>query len=57
MEIKSTLEERVSKNGKPYMVLVIHLTDTCEKTVFLEPAEIELLKLKKDREEFPGFIA
>lgn len=56
MEIKCTLEERVSKAGKPYTVLVVHITDTCTKQVFLDPAEIELLKMRHEREEFPGFI-
>lgn len=51
MEVKATLEEKVSKNGNPYTAVVIHLTDTCKKTVFLEPAEIELLKIKKENEE------
>ena len=56
MEVKATLEEKVSKSGNPYTAVVIHLTDTCKKTVFLDPAEIELLKMKQDKEEFPGFI-
>lgn len=49
MDIKATLEEKVSKNGNNYTVVVIHLTDTCKKNVFLEPAEIELLKMNKDK--------
>ena len=56
MEVKATLEEKVSKSGNPYTAVVIHLPDTCKKTVFLDPAEIELLKMKQDKEEFPGFI-
>lgn len=48
MEVRATLEEKISKNGNPYTAVVIHLTDTCKKTVFLEAAEIELLKMKKD---------
>jgi len=51
MEIKATLEEKVSKNGNNYTVVVIHLTDTCKKNVFLEPAEIELLKMHNNKEE------
>lgn len=48
MEIKCTLEEKTSKAGNPYTVLVVHLTDTCKKYVFLDPAEIELLKMKEN---------
>ena len=47
MEIKGTLEERVSKKGNKYTVLVVKLTDTLEKLVFLEQSEIELLKLRE----------
>lgn len=47
ISIECTLEEKISKkSGNPYIVLVIHLTDTCSKQVFLEQSEIELLKIK-----------
>lgn len=43
--LKGTLETRVSgKSGKEYQCLVLKL-GTYEKVVFLEKAEIELLKL------------
>jgi len=45
METIARLEERTSKKGKKYTVLVIKLTDTYEKLVFLDKAEIELLKI------------
>lgn len=46
LEVRATLETRVSKkNGKTYQCLVIKLTDTYEKVVFLDTAEIELIKL------------
>ena len=53
--IKCSLETRTSKKGNDYQVLVIKLTDNYEKLVFLDSAEIELLKLKKDNEplDFP----
>ena len=51
MEVKATLEDRESKSGKPYQVIVIKLTDTYEKLVFLEKSEIELLKLTKTNKE------
>lgn len=44
-EFKATLETRTSKKGNEYEVLVIKLTDKLEKLVFLEQAELELLKL------------
>mgnify|MGYP003446438779 CR=1 FL=1 len=48
MEVKATLETRISKKGLPYQVLVIKLTDKYEKLVFLTQSEIELLKLIQD---------
>ena len=44
--LEMRLEERVSQKGNKYTVLVIQLTPTVEKMVFLNNAEIELLKLK-----------
>lgn len=40
----ATLETRTSKKGNEYKVLVVKLTPTYEKLVFLEPAELEILK-------------
>ena len=40
------LETRTTKEGKTYQVLVIKLTDDYEKLVFLDKAEIEILKLR-----------
>lgn len=46
MEVKATLVEGIGKkSGKPYTALEIQLTNTLKKIVFLEPAELELLKL------------
>lgn len=45
MELKCSLETRTSKEGKPYEVIVIKLTDTYEKLVFLDNAEKELIKV------------
>lgn len=47
-EVKATLETRQSKKGSDYQVLVIKLTDTYEKLVFLEQAELELIKLSSN---------
>ena len=46
IEVRATLETRVSKkSGKTYRCIVIKLTDTYEKVVFLDNAEIELIKM------------
>lgn len=46
IEVRATLETRVSKKtGKTYQCLVIKLTDTYEKVIFLDNAEVELIKL------------
>lgn len=46
IEVRATLETRVSKKtGKTYQCLVIKLTNTYEKVVFLDNAEVELIKL------------
>lgn len=52
MDVKCRLETRTSKEGKPYEVLVIQLTNTYEKLVFLDSAEKELLKLSNDTTPF-----
>lgn len=52
--IKATLETRTSQKGNEYQVLVIKLTDSYEKLVFLDKAEIELLKANKNtKSKFP----
>lgn len=43
--IKCNLVQKVSKQGNNYICLEICLTDTYKKIVFLDQAEIELLKL------------
>lgn len=46
IEVRATLETRVSKkSGKTYQCIVIKLTDTYEKIVFLDSAEVELIKM------------
>ena len=52
-EFKATLETRTSKKGSQYEVLVINITDNIEKLVFLEPAEIELLKISNSKTNLP----
>lgn len=43
-KIDATLVERESKKGTPYQCVILKLTNTYEKTVFLDKAELELLK-------------
>lgn len=45
-KIEATLEERISKKGNKYQCVVVKITDSIEKLVFLTNAEVELLKLK-----------
>lgn len=62
MDIKATLETKISKSGNPYDVVMLQLTDSYERPVYLEKAEIELLKqyrtTKKDSDlEMPDFLS
>jgi len=60
MELKATLETKVSKAGNTYDVVVIKLTDTYEKLVFLEKAELELLRQSKNNNsdlQMPDFLS
>ena len=43
--IKCNLVDKVSKKGNNYLCLEIWLTESYKKIVFLDKAEIELLKL------------
>ena len=45
VDVKATLETRISKKGNEFEVLVIKIDNDIEKLVFLEAAEIKLLKL------------
>lgn len=49
INLQCSLETRESKKGSTYQVIVIKLTDTYEKLVFLENAELELLKIKNSK--------
>lgn len=52
MEVRATLEDRVSQKGTSYKVVVLKLTDTYEKLIFLDKAELELLALYNDEPDF-----
>ena len=45
MTIPAKLEQRTSKEGNQYYCVVIQITENVEKLVFLEKAEIELIRL------------
>ena len=52
-ELKSTLVKRTSKKGTEYECVMIQLTPTYEKPVFLESAELELLKMSTSDNKKP----
>lgn len=43
-DLKATLVKKTSKKGNDYECVMIELTPTYQKVVFLEDAELELLK-------------
>ena len=49
INVPCTLEQRVSKTGNNYYVLIIKLTNNYEKKVFLEPAERELIMTRASK--------
>lgn len=47
VNVPLSFEKRISnKSGNEYECLVLKLSDTYEKLIFLKPAEIELLRIK-----------
>lgn len=52
INLEATLETRQSKEGKDYQVVVINLTPTYQKLVFLDRAELELLKQSSKSDNF-----
>lgn len=45
IRLSATLKEKKSKKGDSYFVVEIQLTDNLTKNVFLEPAEVEVLRM------------
>ena len=43
-DLKATLVKKTSKKGNDYECVMLELTPTYKKVVFLEDAELELLK-------------
>lgn len=48
--VKATLKESISKKGSTYMYVSLMITPTCEKKIFLEPSEVELLKIQHNKD-------
>lgn len=52
MNVRATLETRQKKDKSgTYEVIVLKLSDNSEKLVFLNPAELELLKLYSNKND------
>jgi len=45
--MKTTIQERVSKNGNTYYCILLEIVPGVEKMVLLDNAEVALLKLSK----------
>ena len=44
VRVNGIIHEKTSKNGNSYIALDINLTPTYQKTFFLDPADIEVIK-------------
>lgn len=54
VKLPCSLREQISKKGSKYMALTIQLTPTLKKTVFMDPAEVEVVKLYyQQQNDFP----
>lgn len=51
MNLRGVLVEKVSKAGNTYYCVELYLTETYKKIVFLDEAEIELLRLSHSKEK------
>lgn len=45
INVSGVLREKTSKSGNKYYAVDLKLTDTYTKTVFLEEADVEIVKL------------
>lgn len=45
MNLKCQIIEKISQKGNKYICLEIYITNEYKKVVFLDPAEVELIKL------------
>ena len=56
MDVKATLVTKTSKSGNDYQCIIIKLTDNYEKIVYLDPPELELLRLSSLNDKQLPFI-
>lgn len=45
LKVSGVICEKTSKNGNPYVAVDVNLTPTFVKTFFLDPADLEVVKL------------
>lgn len=50
IRVSGLIHEKTSKKGEPYVVLDVNLTPTYTKTIFLETADLEVVKLWLENE-------
>lgn len=50
IRVSGVLCEKISKSGNSYVALDVNLTPTFVKTFFVEPADIEVVKLWLENE-------
>lgn len=53
IDLKCSLETRTKKSGGTYEVAIIKITDSVEKMVFLDQAELELIKMSSSKSSLP----
>lgn len=49
--VNGVLHEKTSKNGNTYIALDINLTPNYVKTIFLDPADLEVVKLYLENQQ------
>ena len=50
VKVSGLIHEKTSKNGNSYIALDVNLTPTYVKTFFLDPGDVEVLKLYLETE-------
>ena len=51
IKVSGLIHEKTSKNGNNYVCLDVNLTPTYVKTFFIEPADLEVIKLWLENEK------
>lgn len=49
--LNASLKEKLSKKGTTYTVIEVELTPNLKKSIFLDPAELEVLRLYHSKKE------